>query len=304
VHKARDPKGVMNLSRRSSKLWAPIFVLLLGLVAAPPAFAGSAVIGSVAGSMNATVGGQALLPNAVLFSGDSVQVKDGVVVVAIGKSSRMVFGRDTRTSFLKTEKEVTVLLGEGNVSIYHADDGEALRVKAGEVSVIATAGFKTLGEVAVLNGAVVVTAKEGSLVVENNRQTITVAKGKTVAISPKTARAPQGTATGGPHMSSGTTLRFGALAASSVSAVLSAVAVKRAGDARSSAEAANSAASSAVTAASNAAAAAANAASTANAVGLALNNLFCELGLSGPSPYMPPSGDPPCVYGQVCCGPP
>jgi hypothetical protein len=153
-----------------------------------------------------------------------------------------------------------------------------------------------------LNGAVVVTAKEGSLEVENNGQRISVAKGNTIAISPKTARAPQGTAAGGPHISSGTTLQVGALAASSVSAVLSAVAVKRAGDARSSAEAANSAASNAVTAASNAAAAAANAASTANAVGLALYNLACELGLI--SPYKPPSGDPPCPVGRVCCGPP
>ena len=37
-------------------------LVLLGLVAAVPVFAGSAVVGSVAGSMNATVGGQTLLP--------------------------------------------------------------------------------------------------------------------------------------------------------------------------------------------------------------------------------------------------
>src|SRR6266568_7927927 len=107
------------MSSRSSTLWALVFVLMLGLLASVTAFARSAVIGSVAGSVNATLDGQALLPNAVLFSGDSIQVKDGVAVVAIGKSSRMVFGPDTTVSFIKTEKGVTVLLSQGSVSIYH-----------------------------------------------------------------------------------------------------------------------------------------------------------------------------------------
>jgi hypothetical protein len=223
VYKARGPKGEMNMLRRSSKLWAPVFLLLMGLVASLPAFAGSAVIGSVAGSMNATMGGQALLPNAVLFSGDSIQVKDGVAVVAIGKSSRMVFGRDTMASFLKTEKEATVLLSQGNVSIYHGDDREALLVKAGEVSVSLATGFKTLGEVAMLNGAAIVTAKEGSLVVEYNGQRAAVAKGKTISISPKTEQASQGTTTGGPIVSGGTALQVGALAAGTSTIVGSAI---------------------------------------------------------------------------------
>ncbi len=130
-------------------------VLLLGLVAVGPAFAGSAVIGSVAGSMNATVGGQALLPNTTLFSGDSLQVKDGVAVVALGNSGRMVLGRDTVASFLRESNEVTLLLGQGNVSVFHAANTAPVRVKVGEVSVVPVSGFKTLGEVATLNGAVV-----------------------------------------------------------------------------------------------------------------------------------------------------
>ncbi|MGC9994415.1 MAG: hypothetical protein ABSE79_03775, partial [Terriglobia bacterium] len=55
-----------------------LYLILLGLVAVAPVFARSAVVGSVAGTMNATVGGQTLLPNTTLFSGDSLQVKDGV----------------------------------------------------------------------------------------------------------------------------------------------------------------------------------------------------------------------------------
>ena len=42
-------------------------LILLGLVAVVPALAGSAVVGSVAGSTNATVAGQTLLPNTTLL---------------------------------------------------------------------------------------------------------------------------------------------------------------------------------------------------------------------------------------------
>ena len=140
-----------------------LFALLMGAVATVPALAGSAVIGSVAGSMNASVGGQSLLPNTTIFSGDSLQVRDGVAVIAVGNNSRVIFGRDTVASFLRDSNQVTVLLTQGNVSMVHPNDGTSLRVKAGQISVTPGAGFKTLGEVAMLNGSLVVTAKEGAL---------------------------------------------------------------------------------------------------------------------------------------------
>jgi len=270
---------------KGSKLRASFLVLLLAVVSAVPAFAGSAVIGSVAGSMNATVGGQALVPNAVLFSGDSVQVKDGVAVVAIGQASRMVFGHDTVASFLKGENEVTVLLGQGNVSFYHADDRDAVRLKVGEISVSPAPGFKTLGEVAMLNGTVIITAKEGSLVVENNGHTINVAKGKSIAIAPKMARAPQP----GGTVSSGTTVEVISLVAAVAAAALTGVALERADNAKSAANTADSAAAAADAAASAAAAAAAASAAVANSVGCALNLLANSEGLS--SPYVPPAGE-------------
>ncbi|HEY6293431.1 MAG TPA: hypothetical protein VI455_17910, partial [Terriglobia bacterium] len=68
------------MSTKQLALRTLIRLLLLGVLAAAPVYAGSAVIGSVAGSLNATVGGQALLPNTVIFSGDSLQVKDGAAV--------------------------------------------------------------------------------------------------------------------------------------------------------------------------------------------------------------------------------
>lgn len=268
---------------KSAKLRVFLFLLILGVVAVAPVFAGSAVIGSVAGSMNATVGGQTLLPNTTLFSGDSLQVKDGAAVVAIGKASRMVFGRNTIASFLRDTNELTVLLGQGNISMYYPDDAVALRVKAGDVSVIPAPGFKTLGEVAMLNGGVVVTAKEGMLRVEEGGSVVDVVKGKTITVSPKTQRG-QGAAAGAgaAHVSSATALTAASVAVGATSTVLSGVAMSRAGDAKTQAAAATTAANSAVSSANSAA-------SAANAAGCALNKLNPAL-----SPYKPPSGLPAC----------
>jgi hypothetical protein len=265
-----------------------MFLLLLGLVAMTSAFAGSAVIGSVAGSMNATVGGQALLPNATLFSGDSLQVKDGVAIVAVGKTSRMVFGRDTAVSFLRDTNEVTVLLGRGNVSLFHPEDSGALRVKAGAVSVIPAAGFKTLGEIAMLNGSLIITTKEGSLLVEQGGQTVKVAKGKTLTITSQSAGSPQGGPKTGPHVSGGEALQIAGTAASGASLITSVVAVSRAGDAKTAAGEASTTASSALSAAQSGATAASGAASTATNVGCALNTLGAAVGI--PSPFTPASG--------------
>ena len=250
---------------RKSRLRAALMVLAAALVAAVPVFAGSAVVGSVAGSMNATLGGQALLPNTTVFSGDSLQVKDGAAVVAIGQGSRLVFGRETVASFLREAGEVTVLLGQGNVSMYQAQAGVGLRVKVGTVSVVPVAGFKTLGEVAMVNGAVVVTAKEGKLRVEGNGPAVEVVKGKTITVDGKVARAPQGGAAGaGVH--AGTALQVGSIAAGATSSVLSGVAISRAGDAKDAADAANATAGDAVTAANDAAAAAEAAGDTADEI--------------------------------------
>jgi hypothetical protein len=213
--------------------------------------------------MNATLGGQALLPNTTVFSGDSLQVKDGAAVVAIGQGSRLVFGRETVASFLREAGEVTVLLGQGNVSMYQAQAGVGLRVKVGTVSVVPVAGFKTLGEVAMVNGAVVVTAKEGKLRVEGNGPAVEVVKGKTITVDAKVARAPQGV---GPGVNAGTALQVGSIALGATSSVLSGVAISRAGDAKDAADAANATAGDAVTAANDAAAAAEAAGDTADEI--------------------------------------
>jgi len=252
-------------------------MMLVVALAVVPAFGGSAVVGSVAGSMNATLGGQALIPNTTIFSGDSLQVKDGAAVVAVGRGSRLVFGRETVASFLREASEVTVLLGQGNVSLYQGQAGVNVRVKVGTVTVAPTGEFKTLGEVAMVNGAVVVTAKEGKLRVEGNGPAQEVVKGKTITVAAKTARSPQGGAagagSGSAGMSTSTALQVGSVAAGGTSTVMSGVAISRAGDARDAAAAANSTASDAVSAAEDAAAAAAAAEAAANAAGCALDKV-------------------------------
>jgi len=254
-----------------------LLALVVGVVAMIPARAGSAVIGSVAGSMNASVGGQSLLPNTTIFSGDSLQVKDGVAVIAVGNSNRVIFGRDTIASFLRDSNEITVLLNQGNVSMLHPNDGTAVRVKVGAISVTPAAGFKTLGEVAMLNGSVVVTAKEGALQVENNGATKNVAKGQTIVFSPKTADNKGGGGAGWGNTGN-TALEVAAVGAAGVGAVLAGVAMSRAGNANTSATAALSAANAATSAANaaNSTAAAASASAAAAAASAAEAQLLAE----------------------------
>jgi hypothetical protein len=266
---------------KKGKLWVTVWVLLVVAAGAIPAFGASAVVGSVAGSMNATISGQALVPNTTIFSGDSLQVKEGAAVVAVGSGSRLVFGRETEASFLRDANEVTVLLGQGNVSLYRAAEGTGLRIKVGEVSILPAAGYKTLGEVALLGGTIVVTAKEGTLRVEGNGPAVEVVKGKTITLT-RPARGPQGGAAGSGSGSGGisgsTALQIGAVAAGGTSAVLSGVAMSRAADARDAAAAGNFTAS-------QAAEAAQAAEDAAVAAGCALNTAFPDL-----SPYTPPEG--------------
>lgn len=272
-----------------------LLAALLGL-ASMSAFAGSAAIGSVAGSINSTVSGQPLLPNSTIFSGDTLKVKDGATVVAMSSGSRLVFGRETEASFLRDGSDVTVLLGQGNISVFDPDSTAGLRVKVNELTVVPGRGFKTLGQVATLGDAVVVTVKEGALKVEGNGTPVDVTKGQTITIRPKSGRAPQG---GGAQKLSGggnTALEAGALGAGVAAAILAGIALKRAGDARdeattaaANAAAATSAAQAATTAANQADADAVAANNTANAVGCALNN-FNDQTFGVPSPYTPPSG--------------
>ncbi|MGD0008766.1 MAG: hypothetical protein ABSE93_09510 [Terriglobia bacterium] len=274
-------------------VYLTLCLLTLGITFAVPAFAGSAVVGSVAGSTNATLGGLTVLPNTTLFSGDVLQVKNGVAMVTLGNSSHVAFGRDTVASFLRDSNEVTVLLSQGSVSVFHAEDATGVRVKVGDVSVVPVSGFKTLGEVATLNGAMIVTAKEGMLRVEGNGQVVNVAKGKTITVYPNASAPQQGSGgTNGPyHHSSYWWGPVGGIVGGA-GLIVAGIGLSRADNAMdnaaSAASAAAAAASAAAAALSAAEAAASAAAAEANSIGCALNVLAGEEGKA--SPYTPPAG--------------
>jgi len=280
--------------------------LVLGMMCSPSLFAGSVAIGSVAGSLNASVGGQALLPNTTLFSGDQLQVKDGAVVLALDHGSRLSFGRETAARLVRDERGLAIVLHAGNVSLYRPEEAEVMRVEVGRLMVVPTVGYKTLGDVAILNGLVVITSKQGTMKVEGSGLAIEVGQGKTVTLSSRTGRAPAGganqTLAGG-----GNLLAAGAVAATGTAAVLAIVGLTRAGDAKAAAATASAIAGQATLSASSASAAAAAAGSdavaassaasaaggTANLVGCAVNNfsaLMTQGLISTPSPYTPPMG--------------
>jgi hypothetical protein len=274
-------------------------LLLLG-ISCVSAFAGSTVIGSVAGAMNATMSGQPLIPNTTVFSGDNLNVANGATVVALGDGSRLMFGRDTKASFLRDGDQVTVQLEQGSVSVYHTGANSGLRVKVNDVTIEPVSGFTTMGQVAAVNGGITVGSQQGLLRVKGPNSSVEVAQGKTITIRAKNARAPQ--AAGGSQKFAGgggsELLEAGALGAGVVAAILAGIGLSRANDAKEQATAANSnaaaaatAATSAISAANSAAAAATSATNTANLAGCAVNNLNVQFGFPAvPSPYQAPSG--------------
>ena len=158
---------------------------------------------------------------------------------------------------------------------------------------VPVSGFKTLGEVATLNGAMIVTAKEGMLRVEGNGQVVNVAKGKTITVYPS-ASAPPGTGGTNPPYHhepwswwgpTGTVLGGAGL-------IVAGIGLSRADNASdnasSAASAAAAAASAAAAALSAAQAAASAAAAESNSIGCALDVLAGEEGKA--SPYTPPAG--------------
>ena len=176
-----------------SCIWAVAWVLAL---ASTVAIASPMPLGSLLGSKNATLDGQAPLPHTTLLEGDSLRVDDGLAMVSLGQGNRMVLGRQTRASFLRQANAVTVSLREGNVSLYHPQTGRSFRIKAGDVTVSPAEGHRTLGQVAMVDGMVAVTAKDGALQVEKAGTVQEVSQGKTITIATTAAAAstpaPQG----------------------------------------------------------------------------------------------------------------
>ncbi len=168
-------------------VWTMAWVLALTSVVA----VGSPMpLGSLLGSKNATLDGQVPLPHTTLLSGDNLRVDEGLAMVTLDQGNRMILGRQTRASFLREADAVTVSLTQGNLSLYHPQAGRPFRIKAGDVTVFPAKGYRTLGQIAMVDGFLAVTAKDGALQVEKGGAVQDVGKGKTITIATGTARAP------------------------------------------------------------------------------------------------------------------
>ena len=177
--------------------WALVWLLALATAAAA---GGPAAVGSLVGSRNATLDGHAPLPHTVLLSGDKVAVEDGVAMVTLERGNRMILGRDSEAVFLREAGMLTVQITRGNLSLYHSPGGSSLRVKAGEVIVEPAAGPGTMGDLALADGLLVVTARDGSLEVEKEGATKEVENGHTLSVSANAARAPEPVPPGRAHL--------------------------------------------------------------------------------------------------------
>ncbi len=300
-----------------------VSLLMLAFLLAISVRAGSLPLGTIAGSVNASVGGEPIRPDTLVFSGDRLRVDDGAAVVALGQGGRLVLGRETEASFLRGAKELEVLLEHGSISVYHPGYSNPFRVRVGTWSVKALGGFKTMGDVALLDGMVVVTTKEGALKVEGAGRALDLRQGRTITLSLRTLRTPQGAPSAGagaPPKQGGTSSlsQWVGVGAGAAGAIFGALAVSHANSANDTANRALSASNSAssiansalqaATAATAAATAATQAAQAASALAvaaattatLAANVVGCDLNRFAnsqgqPSPYTPLKG--------LSCGP-
>lgn len=180
-----------------------LILMLVGVMELAVAMAiGSPVpVGSLLGSKNANLDGRVALPYSTLLSGDTVQVSNGLAMVSLDQGNRVILGRETEASFLREADGLSVFLTRGAMSLYHGKAGTGLRVRVGDVTVAPAKGCRTRGEIAMVNGLLLVTAKDGSLQVGEPGSTIEVAKGKTIRIVAAAARAPTPVPPGTRHIS-------------------------------------------------------------------------------------------------------
>jgi hypothetical protein len=185
--------------------WKTLLCCACGIVwivalAATAMAGGPDVVGSLVGSRNATLDGERPLPNTVLLGGDKLQVNDGLAMVTLERGNRVALGGQSEASFLREAGVVTVLMNRGSLSLYHPQAGSSFTVKVGDVTIAPAGGPGTLGEVALAGGTLVVTAKDGSLNVEEDGATRKVAKGYTMTIAPAARGASASASPGNPRV--------------------------------------------------------------------------------------------------------
>ena len=175
---------------KSKQLGSALMITVSVCLSLTMAMAGAMPVGALMGGKNVTLDGQAPLPHTTLLSGASLQVSNGLAMVALDQGNRMVLGSETEASFMRDADTVTVSLKRGNLSLYHPPASRSFRVKVGEVTVSPAKGYQTLGQVAMLDGMLAVTATDGTLQVENGGAIQEIAQGKTIMLTASAAMAP------------------------------------------------------------------------------------------------------------------
>lgn len=202
---------------------------IIGLAAAM-AMGGPVPVGSLVGSRNTTLDGHIPLPHTTMLSGDRLQVKDGLAMVTLIQGNRVILGRMTEASFSRRTGAVTVSLTHGNISLYHPQAGANFRIEAGDVIVAPEKGRRTLGEIAMVDGLLLISVKDGMLQVQEAGTTQDVGKGKTITLATTAAPGPAPNSPQNRHASH--TLRHDApdieaLSATGIGAAIAGIALAR-----------------------------------------------------------------------------
>jgi|GEM_PF-5568170 len=186
------------------------------------AMAASAVVGVAVAVSNSSIDGAALESGRTIVSGDDLRVQEGTALVVIGSGSHMLFGPDTSASFERISDEVTAVVSRGNVTLYQPrSEAVRLRVKVDDLLLQPAAGDETLGDVAVSDGGLYVTTKQGTLRLEEGGSTMDLPKGKWIRL----VHRPNRSAQFGGGSSGRSTLEWVAAGGASVAAVLAGLAL-------------------------------------------------------------------------------
>jgi hypothetical protein len=165
-------------------LFSSLVALAVYLNGFNPCRAGSPPIGVVARGVQAMVSGQPTYYDTALFNSDKVQVKDGgLAIVKLTRGGVVVLHSQTVASFSREEDGVDVELDHGSISMVEPLEAKPLGVRAAGVFVEPVRGFKTLGDVALLNNRLSVTAREGRIRLEGRGIVTDIAKGKTITLN-------------------------------------------------------------------------------------------------------------------------
>jgi len=167
----------------------PATMLASWLVAAGPA-----PVGSLVGCKDAVLDGRPPLAHTTILSGDRLKVNDGLAIVSLGRGNRIVLAARSEVSFLSDGGSVTVSLVRGGIWFLHPQAGSDFKIVAFDVAIQPSVGSRTLGEITMVDGLLMITPKEGEIDVEQSGVVRQVAEGGTITVPIQTAQSRRSSA--------------------------------------------------------------------------------------------------------------